>query len=98
MFGSLVKKPYYLVQDLNQEINESEQYQDQYIDCPLLEYKTNGYAEIILFFGEQIWSSDDDDRKYYEETDEYESLNIYLRRKVNEMVKFISTIQLEEAD
>ena len=96
MFGSVVKKPYHLVQELNQEIHESEQYTDQYSEFTLLEYRTNGYVELILFFGEQIWSSDDDDREYYEEIDEYESLDTYLRRKVNEVIRLIYTIELQE--
>ena len=95
MFEPKIENPYYLIQEINQEINESEQYPDQCSEFTLLEYRTNGNGEIILFFGEQIWSSEDDEREYVnEDEDEHEPIENFLRRKINEVVNLVSTIKL----
>lgn len=88
----------YFIEDINQEIHDSEEYPDQYTEFTLLEYRTNGYASIILFFGEQIWSSEDDNREYDEETDVYEPLENYLRREINKFISLISNIKVQEED
>lgn len=60
--------------------------------------KTNGNVHIIDFIGIQIWSSDDDERKYVlddagEETEELESLETFLRRTIqHEIFKLVDIL------
>jgi len=82
-----------IITNLNQEIHES----GDFIDLDLLEYSTNGYGERIDFLGQQIWSSEDDgDRVYNEETDQYEPMDLFLRRTINTLIEWISKINLKE--
>lgn len=85
-----------LIEEINQEINESEKYPDQYVEFILLEYRINGYGEIITFFDVQLWSSENDEREYNEETDEYEPLENYLKKEINKFIGLISDIKVQE--
>ena len=83
------------VLNINQEIYNDIDTGLEYID--LLEYRTNGYAERIDFLGQQIWSSEDEgERGYNEKLDEYEPLEPFLRRAVNKLVGKIGEISLGE--
>jgi hypothetical protein len=63
----------------------------------LLEYSTNGYGERIDFLGQQIWSSENqEDRGFDETTDQYEPMEDFLRRSINKFIYKIATIQLNE--
>lgn len=82
-----------IIIDINQEIHNSGDYEK----FNLLEYSTNGYGELISFFGVQLWSSEDEgDRGYNEKSDEPEPLDDFLRRKINEFISRISWIKLTE--
>lgn len=59
-----------------------------------LSFCGNWYSIGIKFLGEYIWSSEDDERNYIEETDEYEPLEDYLRRVINERVTELQKIKL----
>lgn len=47
-------------------------------------YTTNGYVDIIGFGDKTLWNSEEDDRQFDEETDEYEPLTPYIKRLFNE--------------
>ena len=62
-------------------------------------YLTVGYFTygmfIIKFMGDVIWSSDDDDREYFdEEKDILEPLEGYLRRRIMEKIITASDIRI----
>ena len=88
-----------LICKLNQSIYEmgSESVQ-KWIDdegIALFEYHSSGWADAIDFLGEQIWSSEDDQRKYLgEELDEYESMEPFLRRKANEILAILTQLTI----
>lgn len=82
-----------VVEELNQEIYD---YFEKYgLTFPLFELKTDGFSVIINFMGQhRLWCSDEDEREYHEETDEYESLEEYLRRESQKIITQISGIKL----
>jgi len=82
-----------VIEVINQDIYES----GQFVEFPPLTYKTDGYCEIVEIFGYQIWSSEDqEDRGYDEKMDTYEPIGLYLRRMVNQFVEIVSKIEVVE--
>jgi len=59
----------------------------------IVELKTTGCVTIIEFCGISIWSSEDDDRQYIDQIDEYEPIEPFLRKKVNEVIETITKIK-----
>ncbi len=84
------------VENINQEIYEDlwEKYGETF---PILELQTDGYAIAITFMGDyQLWCSENDEREYFDEDkDEYEPLEKYLRRKVQELIDQIGGIKIK---
>lgn len=57
-----------------------------------LEFMSNGYGFCIEFLGLQIWNSEDDQREYDDEKDNYvESLESYIHK---EMINVLSDLEL----
>ena len=46
-------------------------------------YTTNGFEHIISFSDIFLWSSEMDDREYFEETDDYEPLLPFIKKEFN---------------
>ena len=59
-----------------------------------LDVLTNGYSIGIKFLGTYIWCSEDDDRQFDNDTQDYIDLELHLRMKINEIIKQISTIKI----
>ena len=55
---------------------------------------TDGFASVIEFMGHVLWSTEDDDRDYIEETDDFEPLAPFVRRKFNELIDNLSALKL----
>ena len=80
-----------IVELMNCEIED--QVQDSNI---YFEYKSNGFAHLILFLGIQFWNSDDDERETIVEDDDsewVEPLGCYLRRMANELLSSITDLK-----
>ena len=52
---------------------------------PLLVFQSVGWVDYVLYLGEIIWNSDDDERDYIDETDEYAPLDDFLVGKIDAM-------------
>lgn len=62
---------------------------------PLFEFVTDGFSVIIKFMGHhRLWFSDEDEREFYEEANEYEPLEKYVRREAQKIINQISGIKL----
>jgi len=48
-------------------------------------YESNGSRVIVRFCGMKLWDSENDDREYNEELDEYEDLEYYIRKEFNKI-------------
>lgn len=57
-----------------------------------LTHVTDGLLEEVRFLGQRIFHSDDDQRFYNEDTDEYESYETFLKRVVEEISKDVYSI------
>jgi len=64
------------------------------LNSPYMELHFNGWAEIIKFLGEVIWSSEDEGREYFYSIDNYEPIEGYLRREVNKLLIELKDIVL----
>lgn len=85
------------VRILNEEVYDflSENYGGTF---PLFELLTDGNSTIITFMGHhRLWFSDEDEREFDEEKDEYEPLDGYLRREAQEIINQIGNVNLQPA-
>lgn len=60
------------------------------------EFFTNGYGEIIKVLGIVVWSSEDDDREWLDDTGEKEDITGYLIRRFNAIAHQVSELKLED--
>ena len=58
----------------------------------LFELRTIGYAHGITFLDIPIWHSDNDEREYNDEIDEYEPLKPYLIKKAKEILNILTKL------
>lgn len=65
-----------------------------YEDGIHLELHSDGFYIVVTFCSIQLWSEDDDDREFREDTNEYEPLEPFLRRKVMELIDKIKGIKV----
>jgi hypothetical protein len=78
------------VDSINQDIFDSSGTEDFDIS-----FSSNGYMSWVEFYGISLWDSEDGDaRIYYEEDDEYEHIEIFLRRRLNEVIEKLKTIHV----
>lgn len=69
-------------------LNEDYQH-DDYI---LFQMKTDSYSTIVQFCGFVIWSSEDDDRWFDEDENEYELLMPFLLKKAENIMNTLYTL------
>lgn len=82
-----------IVYDLNYEIYEAigETYQDYYLFN--LKVSTDGYTTAVEYLGFCIWDDDNDERQEIDE-DGYETLEVFLKRKMKEINAACNNINL----
>ena len=56
-------------------------------------YRTNGYSDIICFNEDILFSSEDEERIFDEQTGEYEPLTPYVKRMFNERVEELEKLK-----
>lgn len=78
-----------IIGELNDHIMDASENED----CPLIEFTTNTYSETIEFMGIRIWSSDDEEREWIEDTNDYEPMDKYLMKKINGIIESIQKIK-----
>lgn len=59
------------------------------------EYRSIGYQDYFYFLDIVIWDSDNDEREYNEEIDEYESLEEYVVNKINKLFSIFGKINIK---
>lgn len=63
----------------------------EYFDIQIL---SNGFCQKIIFLDIEIWSSEDDMREWDEIEEDWESLNIFLRREIMFILYKLTKIKL----
>jgi len=68
--------------------------------CPeyAFAYITDGYHEYVTFADVYLWSSEEDNRIYDEENDEYESLKTTLMREYNKYIDKLNVYKFGKRD
>ena len=80
------------VEKLNQECYDVFEEKDG-LTFPIFELSTDGFSVVVSFMGKfGLWFSNEDERKFFEEANEYESLEEYLRKEAQTVLKMINQI------
>lgn len=80
-----------IVEELNQEIFDK--YGEDASQLLQFTVVSTGFYTSINFLGQVIWSSEEDDREWIEEENDYELLDPFIRKKVNELTTQISSLK-----
>jgi hypothetical protein len=83
-----IKEPLEAVLNIQEDLDFEER------DFVLLELKTNGYAILIEFMGVQVWNSDDDGRGLDTRGNYSESIEGYVRKKINSILVSLQSIEV----
>ncbi|HDZ25766.1 hypothetical protein LCGC14_1796160 [marine sediment metagenome] len=81
---------------INQEIYDffEEKYSETF---PILELQTDGFYIIINFMGNyRLWFSEEDEREFDEDKNDYEPFEPYLRRETQKIIDQIGSIKIKE--
>lgn len=87
-------------QDFITIINElNDDFQDELTNSQhSFNYSSNGYEDIISFNDQLLWDSENDDREFIEETNEYVPLLPHLKNKFNNYVNELNKINKFNSD
>jgi len=83
---NMFEEVYTAVSDLNELLFTTQGYQSCF------ECSSDGFQTSVLFLGSTIWSSEMDEREFYEETNEYEPLFDHLKIAAKAHVKRMQDI------
>lgn len=84
-----------IIYELNVDLSEELCFENGYKNISeqiFIVLESGGFYERITFLGIELWRNDDDEREYDEETDTYEPMKPFLKRKMNECTKLIGSI------
>ena len=80
-----------IVSELNQELF------DRFEETELcFSYSTNGVIDSVSFEGRLLWDSENDGRKWDEETNDYEPFKPFIIRQYSNWVKRLNSIKLSK--
>ena len=83
-----------IVNDINADIYEAnEDIVEEY--GIYLEILTNGDTIIVQYLGCIIWNSENDERDFINEKDEYEDLNGFIRKSINNLTESICKVNIK---
>ena len=57
-------------------------------------FSSNGYYNAILFNDYMLWYSDEDDREFNEETNDYEPLKEFIIKEFNKYISHLKRLKL----
>jgi len=70
-----------LVQELNYDLWE--EFQEDFYQ---FSYSSNGTVDLIKFEGLVLWCSEDDDREFFEDINDYEPIKPFIQKKYNDLI------------
>ncbi len=81
-----------IVWNINNDLYERlEVFESEYM-IPTLEFISSGDVTLIKFLDFTLWYSEEDEREFCEDKDEYEDLDKYLYRKIKEIIKKLAPL------
>ncbi len=92
-----IKKELCMIVEIENAVNSIEQ--DIFEQTNGVEYfnisvRSNGFVQIVSFIGIELWNSDDDMRKYINDDEECEPIEVFLRRTIMEELEKLQLIKL----
>lgn len=82
-----------IIYRLNCELWDNLKSPDDFVKAEFV-YTTNGFVDIIKVADIHIWNSDDDLRYWDSDTEEYEDLEIFLKKEYNKLIKELSPFKI----
>lgn len=73
-----------VVRELNDEIDNKLENAEATFHFSM---ESDGYCSLVTFMGLNVWSSEDDERDFIDEKDEYEPLKDYIKRETSKLVR-----------
>lgn len=84
------------VEKLNQEIYDIFRERNCGLESSLFELSTDGFSIAISFMGNnRLWFSSEDERKFNEKVNEYETIELYLRKEAQKIINQFGRIKLQ---
>ncbi len=84
------------VENINQEIYDFLE-KEYGIRFPILNLETDGFSILITFMGNYVlWFSEEDEREFNANKNEYEPLEQYLRREAQKLIDQIGSIKIKK--
>lgn len=67
-------------------------------DCEQLDFQSNGFQYIVKWLGVIIYNSDNDERAFDEAKNEYEPIELFLRKECDKIVKKLTSNCFEKIE
>jgi len=83
----MVQETIKIVKKINEKFIDDDMYSEY-----SLSVTTNGYCCFVTFLGIDIWSSEDDERKFIDDENRYEDLSLFLERQIQKKINDILSI------
>jgi len=77
-----------IVEELNAELFEKGEQELSF------SYETNGFCDIIKFQREILWDSENDEREWLEEKNQYEPFKPFIKKVFNDWIERIESFKL----
>jgi hypothetical protein len=82
-----------IVKKLDDELEDYKEHEWFPID---LAYSSDGYNEVITFMGAMVWNSVNEERSIDDDIGDYESLELFVRRRINEALGIMRKIKIRK--
>lgn len=86
-----------LVWQLNGEFHNQTEDSENGVSYEPFTYVGNGDEQLINMFDHNLWNSYHDEREFIDAKDEYEDIEVFVRRKAQEFITAISKVRLQSA-
>jgi hypothetical protein len=81
------------VSELNQELFDMSKEPNSFM--PPFTYSTDGYGEAVNFYNNQIWNSENDNRLFDDDKNDYEPIRNCLIREANKIIRELSIFKFD---
>jgi len=89
-----IQEVYKIVDELNGLIVDQTEEGSSFLMGSMFTLITNGDVIGVNFLDNQIWNSDDDEREFFENQNDWEPLKPFLIQEANQIINLIKKIEL----
>lgn len=96
-----IQEVYNAIENINFELSDQyEELEVNHIEGTsyniFLELSTNAFSMVISYLNFVIWKEDEDEREFYEDQNEYEPLEEFLRKKCKKFMQLLHNFQIQK--